>query len=236
MESLSIVKIGGKIINSKRLLLRFLNFFQQIKGAKILVHGGGRAATSLSKELGMKVNMVDGRRITDTSTLQVAVMTYAGLINKTIVAMLQSLDCKAIGLSGADGNLIQAYKRPVKEIDYGFVGDIDKVNGELINSFLSSNIIPVICPITHDNKGQLFNTNADSIAAKVTQEMAKYYKVNLKYCFEYNGVLEDLNDPHSMMRKVTKKDADRYISSGTFAESVMYMKIILELNLYYNNI
>lgn len=221
MEALSIVKIGGKIINSEDLLFRFLHFFKQIKGAKILVHGGGRAATSLSKDLGMEVKMVNGRRITDTATLQVAVMTYAGLINKTIVAMLQSLDCSAIGLSGADGNVIQAHKRPIKDVDYGFVGDVEKVNGQLLDQFLSSNIVPVLCPITHNNKGQLLNTNADTIAAKVTQEMAKYYKVNLKYCFEYNGVLEDLNDPNSILKEVTKKNADRYISSGTFADGMI---------------
>jgi len=221
MESLSIVKIGGKIINDQNLLSTFLDSFQQIRGAKILVHGGGRAATELSKKMGVDVKMIEGRRITDEATLNIAVMTYAGLINKTIVATLQSLGCKSIGLSGADANIIQSHKREVKDIDYGFVGDIDKVDGDFLRQIINLNIVPVLCPITHDNQGQLFNTNADTIAAKVTQAMSQHYTVNLKYCFEYNGVLEDLNDPNSILQIVTETDSTRYISSGVFADGMI---------------
>lgn len=221
MEVLSIVKIGGKIINEKALLDQFLSSFKQIEGAKILVHGGGRAATDLSKRLAINVTMIDGRRVTDAATLNIAVMTYAGLINKSIVASLQSFGCTAIGLSGADGNVIQAHKRHVKDIDYGFVGDIDQVNGKLLNQFLGSNIVPVLCPLTHDNKGQLLNTNADSIAAKVTAEMSKYFTVNLKYCFEYNGVLENVDDPNSILKEVNKEQSANYISSGVFADGMI---------------
>lgn len=221
METLSIVKIGGKIINHKRLLLRFLASFQKIKGHKILVHGGGRAATEFSKRMGVEVTMIDGRRVTDRQTLDIAVMTYAGLINKTIVATLQSIDCNAIGLSGADANLIHAQKREIKDIDFGFVGDIERINGQLLRGFLQSDIVPVLCPITHNNEGQLLNTNADSIAAKVTQEMSKQYQVTLKYCFEYNGVLENLEDPTSILSTVTRQQSNGYISSGVFADGMI---------------
>lgn len=217
MQELSIVKVGGKIIDDKKLLAGFLDSFREIKGAKILVHGGGKVATQLSEKLGLKVKMIDGRRITDQSTLSIAVSTYAGLINKTIVAQLQSLGCQAIGLSGADANIIQSHKREVKDIDYGFVGDIDMVDHEFLHQLIKMNIVPVLCPITHDNKGQLLNTNADSIAAKVTKAMTAIYKVKLKYCFEYNGVLGDLNDPNSMLDVVTKEESDAYIKSGVFA-------------------
>jgi len=221
MESLTIVKIGGKIINDQKLLFFFLDSFQEIEGPKILVHGGGNVASQLSKKLGLKVNMHNGRRITDEKTLKIAVMTYAGLVNKKIVAMLHSLDCMAIGLSGADANIIQSHKRKVEDIDYGFVGDVDQVKAGLIKQFIDLNIVPVFCPITHDNQGQLFNTNADTIASKVAQAMSAFYNVNLKYCFEYNGVLENLDDPNSILKKVTRADADRYISAGVFADGMI---------------
>lgn len=217
MESLSIVKVGGKIINDQKLLFFLLDSFQQIKGAKILVHGGGNVASQLSKKLGVKVKMVEGRRITDEVTLKIAVMTYAGLVNKTIVAMLQSLDCRAIGLSGADANIIQSNKRKVDGIDYGLVGDVEKVDGTFLKQLIDLNIVPVLCAITHDNQGQLFNTNADTIASKVSEALSAHYKVNLKYCFEYNGVLKNLDDPNSILKTVTKEESDQYIASGVFA-------------------
>lgn len=221
MEKLSIVKIGGKIINDEDLLNSFLQSFQQIKGKKLLVHGGGRAATELSKKMGIEVKMVDGRRVTDAATLDIAVMTYAGLINKSIVASLQAKGCQAIGLSGADGNLIQSHKREVKAVDYGFVGDIDKVNDGLLASLLAAEIVPVLCPITHNAQGQLLNTNADTIAAAVTQAMAKHCRVSLKYCFEYNGVLEQLDDPNSIIKTVTEQAAKNYISTGIFSDGMI---------------
>ncbi len=221
MERLSIVKIGGKIINDSELLDQFLNSFQKIEGAKVLVHGGGRAATELSKKMGIEVKMIEGRRITDAETLDIAVMTYAGLINKTIVASLQAKACQAIGLSGADGNLIQSHKREVGAVDYGFVGDIDKVNDGLLVSLLGAEVVPVLCPITHNAQGQLLNTNADTIAAAVTQAMSEHYRVTLKYCFEYNGVLERLDDPNSIIKLVTEDAAKNYISTGIFSDGMI---------------
>lgn len=217
MEAIEIIKIGGKIINDDKLLESFINSFSLIKGAKILVHGGGRAATELSAILGLRTKMVNGRRVTDKETLRVAIMVYAGLINKSIVSKLQAHSCQAIGLSGADGNLIQSHKREITEIDYGYVGDIDQINDKLLLRLLSDSYTPVICPITHDRRGQLLNTNADTIAAKITQAMSAHFKVRLKYCFEYNGVLKDLHDPSSILDTVRSADIKSYIQDATFA-------------------
>ncbi len=221
METLEIIKIGGKIISDDQLLQTFISSFSQIKGAKILVHGGGRAATELSAILGIKTKMMHGRRVTDKETLRVATMVYAGLINKSIVAKLQAQSCQAIGLSGADGNLIQSHKREVTDIDYGYVGDIDQVNDSLLLSLIQDAYTPVICPLTHDSRGQLLNTNADTIAAKLTQAMSKHYEVRLKYCFEYNGVLKDLEDQSSILSTVSSADIKTYIKDGTFANGMI---------------
>ena len=192
---LHIIKIGGKLINDDVELTRCLEAFDKIEGHKILVHGGGRKATELSDQLDIEVKIIDGRRITSAATLEVAIMVFAGLINKTIVARLQARDVNALGLSGADGDTISAVKRPVNKIDYGYVGDIKSINISLINTLLANNVTPVFCALSHDRQGQMLNTNADTIAAQLAIALSKKYDVTLSYCFEYKGVLLDISDP-----------------------------------------
>jgi len=221
MDTLSIIKIGGKIINDEQLLDLFIHSFKKIEGPKILVHGGGRAASDLSRRLGIPINMIDGRRVTDKETLEVATMVYAGLVNKKIVAILQRHKCNAIGLSGADANCILSHKREVKEIDYGYVGDIDEINVNTFVDFVDSGLTPVVSPLTHDGNGQLLNTNADTIAATIATALSKHYEIKLSFCFEYNGVLKDLEDANSMLSSVSKLEADAYIADGTFANGMI---------------
>ena len=189
MNKLNIIKIGGNVIEDSKLLDSFLKDFANIKEYKILVHGGGKDASKLAKKLGVNTNIIDGRRITDSSNLEIITMVYGGKINKFIVAKLQGLNCNSIGISGADCNSITAVKRPIKEIDYGFVGDIDKINTNLFKLLLENKITPVCCAISHDGKGQLLNTNADTIASVLAIELSKLYSVSLLYCFEKKGVL-----------------------------------------------
>ena len=189
MNKLNVNKIGGNVIEDSKLLDSFLKDFANIKEHKILVHGGGKDASKLAKKLGVNTNIIDGRRITDSSNLEIITMVYGGKINKFIVAKLQGLNCNAIGISGADCNSITAVKRPIKEIDYGFVGDIDKINTNLFKLLLENKITPVCCAISHDGKGQLLNTNADTIASVLAIELSKLYSVSLLYCFEKKGVL-----------------------------------------------
>jgi len=192
-NKLTIVKIGGNVINDEKALTSFLADFTSIKGLKILVHGGGKKASELAAQIGLTPKMVNGRRITDNANLEVVTMVYAGLLNKTIVAQLQQYNCNAIGLSGADANSIKAHKRIVKDTDYGFAGDIDNVNDSVIKLLLENNLTPVFCAITHDKNGQLLNTNADTIASEIASALASTYHVHLIYCFEKNGVLNDDN-------------------------------------------
>ncbi|MBP7810258.1 MAG: acetylglutamate kinase [Bacteroidia bacterium] len=191
MKTLTIIKIGGNVIDDEKSLKKFLSDFSKLKGLKILVHGGGKLATQLSEQLGIETKMLEGRRITDAETLKTVTMVYAGWINKTITAQLNSKKVKAIGLCGADLFLIPATKRKKTKIDYGFVGDVltDKINIKYLELFLSQNIVPVIAPITADSKGQLLNTNADTIASSLAVALSKLYKIKLVYCFEKNGVL-----------------------------------------------
>lgn len=191
-SKLTIVKIGGKLINDPEQLDLFLEVFDSLKAPKILVHGGGRKATDLSQQLGIEVHMIDGRRITDKDTLDIAVMVYAGLINKNIVARLQGKGTNALGLSGADGNAIQSHKRIIEDLDYGFVGDVDFINGPFLKNLLEAGICPVFSPITHNAKGILLNTNADTIASRLAIDMQAYFDVELSFCFEYPGVMKDL--------------------------------------------
>ncbi len=214
-KDLHIVKIGGKLINDQASLKEFLVAFQKLDGPKILVHGGGRKATEMSALLGIETKLIDGRRITNKDTLEVAIMIYAGLINKNIVAQLQSMSINAIGMSGADANLIEAHKRPVKDIDYGFVGDIDQVNPKALEGLLAIDITPVLCAITHDGHGQLLNTNADTIAAQVAIAMSKEYDVKLSFCFEYPGVLYDLDSPKMTMSQISEGEFINMKTSGT---------------------
>lgn len=198
-QQLSIVKIGGNVIENETELSRFLLSFSQMKGPKILVHGGGKLATQIAEKLGIRSQLIGGRRITDAESLKVITMVYGGLTNKNIVAQLQGHNCNAIGLSGADGNSIQAHKRPVKEIDYGYAGDVDGVNTPVIEHLLKGNLTPVFCAMTHDGKGQLLNTNADTIASEMAIAMSGLYSTTLYYCFEKKGVLMDVNDPSSVV-------------------------------------
>lgn len=191
MENLYIIKIGGNIIDDDKKLKSFLQSFASIKSHKILVHGGGKSATKLAEKLGIPQQLIDGRRITDAETLKIATMVYAGYINKNIIAALQANGCNAIGLSGADANIIQAHKRDHKTIEYGYVGDIDSVNSKVLKKLIDTSLTLVVAPITHDKKGQLLNTNADTIAQEIAKAMCHYYDVQLIYSFEKNGVLLD---------------------------------------------
>lgn len=207
METLNIVKVGGNIIDDEAALEKFLSQFSKIKGPKVLVHGGGKLATKLAKDMNVPVNMIDGRRITDAETLDIITMVYAGKINKNIVAKLQANNCDAVGFTGADGNSIVSIKRPVKKIDYGYVGDVKKVNTKTINLLLQGGITPVFCAITHDSNGQLLNTNADTIASELAIGMSKLYQTELYYCFEKDGVLLSVDDDDSVID---------YMDSGTY--------------------
>ncbi|XVJ67226.1 MAG: acetylglutamate kinase [Lacibacter sp.] len=198
MDKLIVVKIGGNIIDDEAKLSSFLQSFALLEAKKILVHGGGKLATRIAEAMGIQQQMVDGRRITDAETLKIVTMVYAGFINKNIVAQLQSFNCNATGLSGADGNVIKAHKRSAA-IDYGFVGDIDEVNIELLHTLLQINEALVLAPITHDGNGQLLNTNADTIAQEVAKAMSKLFDVDLIYSFEKAGVLLDVNDDASVV-------------------------------------
>jgi acetylglutamate kinase len=202
MESLYVIKIGGNIVDNPTLLTACLQSFAQVKGQVILVHGGGKLATSIATSMGVEQKMVDGRRITDEATLKIVTMVYAGYINKSIVAQLQAEGLDAIGLSGVDGNLILAHKRINATIDFGFVGDIDQINTPLLLQLLSNNSTLVIAPITHDGHGQLLNTNADTIAQSIATSLAKHFQVNLIYGFEKEGVLSDIDDPSSVILQI----------------------------------
>ena len=204
MESLYVIKIGGNIVDNPELLSQCLQAFSQVKGQAILVHGGGKLATQLAGTLGVEQTMIDGRRITDAATLKIVTMVYAGHINKNIVAQLQAFGVNAMGLSGADGNLIQAHKRSHATIDYGFVGDVDQVNVTLIKNLLGQDIRLIIAPITHDSKGQLLNTNADTIAQSIATALAPIYNVHLIYGFEKEGVLLDINNSSSVIADIDR--------------------------------
>jgi acetylglutamate kinase len=201
---ISIIKIGGNVIDFPEKLDEFLGQFAKFPGHKILVHGGGIMASRFGESLGVMPEMVDGRRITDKDTLDIVTMVYAGLINKNIIAKLQALHVNGIGMSGADGNIIRSKKRPVKGIDYGFVGDIQEVNTDLIKHLLSADLVPVLSAITHDKKGQLLNTNADSIASALATSLAKEHQVNLYFCFNKSGVLLDEKNENSIIPRINE--------------------------------
>lgn len=211
MEKLFIIKIGGNVIDNEANLASFLKDFANIQAKKILVHGGGKIATSIGNKLNIPSKYIDGRRITDDETIDLVTMVYGGLVNKQIVAKLQSLYCNAIGVTGADANLLPAKKREVKEINYGWVGDIEteKVNAANWNLFLENGLTPVVASLTHDEKGNMLNTNADTIASVIAVSLSKYFEVGLIFCFEKNGVMLDINDENSV---IPEMDQDKYIS------------------------
>lgn len=206
-QKLLVAKIGGNIIEDKNALDSFLEDFSKIEEPKILIHGGGKSATKLASKLGVKTEMIDGRRITSGDNLDIVVMTYAGLLNKTIVSGLQKYNCNALGLTGADANVIVADKRPAQFVDYGYVGDVTNVSGKTIKGFLELGVTPVFCAVTHDKNGQLFNTNADTIASEVASAMGTHFEVSLFYCFELKGVLEDIDDKESVIEYI---DLEKY--------------------------
>ena len=214
-NEIHVIKIGGKLINDQPSLEAFLKAFSDVNGPKVLIHGGGRKATEISALLGIETKMIDGRRITNAETLEVAIMVYAGLINKTIVSQLQRMSINSIGLSGADADIVRAHKRPVKDIDYGLVGDIDAVNTDSLLSLSKAGFTPVICAISHDGQGQLLNTNADTIAAQIAIALSSTIKVKLSYCFEYDGVLYDIDEPKLTMSAVSEGEFINMKTSGS---------------------
>jgi acetylglutamate kinase len=223
MKKLYVIKIGGNIIDDQQQLFAFIQKFSAIQGAKILVHGGGKSATRLANTLGIPQKIVEGRRITDAATLDVAVMLYAGLINKTIVSRLQGHQCNSMGFCGADGNIIQSKKRVHPEIDFGFVGDIspDGIRAGYLEQCLDQGIIPVISPITHDGEGHLLNTNADHIASAVAIAMGTYFNVSLTYCFEKKGVLTDPDHEGSYLKKMSRIDYLDLSSRGIISNGMI---------------
>ncbi|MEY5048780.1 MAG: N-acetylglutamate kinase [Bacteroidota bacterium] len=214
MEKLYVIKVGGNIIDNSEALAHFLTDFASLKGNKILVHGGGKVATYIGEKLGIEAKMVDGRRITDKETLEVVTMVYGGLINKQIVAALQARECNALGLSGADGNAILSVKRPVKDVDYGFVGDVKNVNHEFLHHLISFGITPIVAPLTHDKQGNMLNTNADTVASSLAIALANHYEVELIYCFELKGVLEDFENKDSVISEITPSKYETLKQAG----------------------
>ena len=194
---------------------RLLTAFSAIEGRKVLVHGGGRKATQMAKRLNIESRMVDGRRITDAAMLQVVTMVYGGLVNKTVVARLQAIGVNALGLTGADIDIIRSHKRPVKDIDYGFVGDVDRTDGEALRTLIEAGITPVMAPLTHDGHGNILNTNADTIASETAKALARHYDTTLIFCFEKQGVLADPDDDESVIPVITREDFARYVADGT---------------------
>lgn len=222
MEKLFIIKIGGNVLDNAEALQSFLKNFASISGRKILIHGGGKIATRIGDQLSIESKYVNGRRITDAATLDLVTMVYGGLVNKQLVAQLQRLGCNAMGVTGADGNLLNAAKRLVKEIDYGFVGDISEgsVNKNLLISLLKQDIIPVFAPLTHAN-GHMLNTNADTIASVLAVALSKAFEVRLIFCFEKKGVLRDVNDLDSVIRHLPRKMYDDLLPQKVFADGIL---------------
>ena len=222
VEEITIVKIGGKLINDPALLNNVLDAYAQLPGYRLLVHGGGRKATEISKSLGITPKIIDGRRITDRDTLDIVTMVYAGLTNKNIVATLQSKNVACIGLSGADADIIRSHKRIHPKIDYGYVGDIDRIDANFLLSLLIQNLSPILCPITHDGNGLLLNTNADTIASQVAIALQQHCKtVHLRYCFEFDGVLEDISNPHLTIPQITDDMCQVLRAQGKISEGML---------------
>jgi acetylglutamate kinase len=223
MIDLFIIKVGGNVIDNPALLQSFLGKFAAIPGKKILIHGGGKIATRIGDKLGIESKYVDGRRITDADTIDVVTMVYGGLVNKQLVAQLQANGCNAIGLTGADANIIPAVKRPVKEIDYGFVGDVytDKLNTAPLQALLEAGTTPVFAPLTHDGKGQILNTNADTIASSLAIALSAHYSVRLIYCFEKKGVLRDPADDNAVINLINKEIYQQLLAEKVLTDGIL---------------
>lgn len=221
-EKLTIVKVGGAVVEDEAQLTQLLSSFRAIDGAKVLVHGGGRRATKVAAELGIETKMVEGRRITDAPMLEVVTMVYGGLVNKHVVAALQALGVDAIGLCGADGDIIRSVKRPLKNgIDYGFVGDVKNADGAKIAHFIEAGMVPVIAPLTHDGEGNILNTNADTMASETAKALANLYDVTLIYSFEKKGVLSNPDDENSVIPVITRQDFERFKADGTISGGML---------------
>ncbi|MCF0197224.1 MAG: acetylglutamate kinase [Bacteroidaceae bacterium] len=227
MESITIVKVGGAIVENESTLQSLIHDFALLPRRKVLVHGGGRSATHIATQLGIESQMVGGRRITDSAMLDVVTMVYGGLVSKRLVALLQAEGVNALGLTGADMDVIRSHKRPLKKmtlddgtqqmVDFGWVGDVDRADGARLHSLVESGVVPVMAPLTHDGEGHILNTNADTIAQTVATALAPYYDVTLTYCFEKPGVLRDANDNSSVIARITPDDFQRYLADGTIS-------------------
>lgn len=222
MEKLTIVKVGGAVVEDESQLSQLLTNFSAIPGKKLLVHGGGRRATKVASELGIESKMINGRRITDAKMLEVVTMVYGGLVNKNLVARLQAHGVNALGLTGADIDVIRSHKRPVKDgIDYGFVGDVDRANGEMLNTLIQAGITPVIAPLTHDGQGNILNTNADTMASETAKALASYFDVTLIFAFEKAGVLQDPDDDNSVIPVINRDLYNQYVEKGIISGGMM---------------
>lgn len=216
MEKVTIVKVGGAIVEDNEQLAQLLTDFAAIPGKKVLVHGGGRRATKVAAALGIESKMVNGRRITDEQMLEVVTMVYGGLVNKNLVAKLQAKGVNALGLTGADMDVIHSHKRPVKDgVDFGYVGDVERANGKMLQTLIQEGITPVMAPLTHDGNGNILNTNADTIASETAKALAPYYDVTLIYSFEKKGVLSNPDDDNSVIPIITRSDFEKYQADGT---------------------
>jgi acetylglutamate kinase len=221
MKKLTIIKVGGAIVEGETSLDALLKDFAKVAGNKILVHGGGRLATAIADKLGVESRMVGGRRITDEEMLRIVTMVYGGLVNKNIVARLQALGIDAVGLTGADMNIVRAEKRPAGTVDYGFAGDVKEVNAKTLQLLIENGFVPTLAPLTHDNNGQLLNTNADTIAGETAKALAPYYNVTLVYCFDKSGVLLDENDETSVIHRLNRTLYDTYVQSGVISGGML---------------
>ena len=222
MEQVTVIKVGGAIVEDAERLAQLLDRFAALPGQKVLVHGGGRRATKVASALGIESKMVEGRRITDAEMLEVVTMVYGGLVNKNIVAQLQSRGVNAVGLTGADMNVIRSHKRPKKDgVDYGFVGDVDKADGHRLLSLIRGGLTPVMAPLTHDGMGHILNTNADTIASETAKALAPYYDVTLIFSFEKKGVLRNPDDDDSVIPTITRADFMKYKDDGTISGGML---------------
>ena len=221
-EKLTIVKVGGAVVEDEAQLSQLLKDFSAIEGNKVLIHGGGRRATQVAASLGIESKMVGGRRITDADMLSVVTMVYGGLVNKNLVARLQANGVNALGLTGADMDVIRSHKRPIKDgVDFGFVGDVDRADGEMLSRLIKAGITPVMAPLTHDGQGHILNTNADTIASETAKALAPYYDVTLIYSFEKKGVLRNPDDDDSVIPTITRADFEQYKANGTISGGML---------------
>ena len=221
-EKITVVKVGGAVVEDEAQLTLLLKHFSAISGRKVLIHGGGRRATQVAASLGIESKMVGGRRITDKDMLSVVTMVYGGLVNKNLVARLQANGVNALGLTGADVDVIRSHKRPIKDgVDFGFVGDVDRADGEMLSKLIEAGITPVMAPLTHDGQGNILNTNADTIASETAKALAPYYDVTLIFSFEKKGVLSNPDDDNSVIPTITRADFERYKADGTISGGML---------------